>query len=92
MKKDSSTNSRKCLGQKNLDTSSFEIPEISLVYLILEQFTVNKETYKILLDIIYGDEGRENGVSTINKTAQRLRNPGQKRLRKTCTEQQSRKV
>lgn len=92
MKKESSTNSRKCLGQKNLDTSSFEIPEISLAQLILEQFTVNKETYKILLDIIYGDEGRENGVSTINKTAQRLRNPGQKRLRKTCTEQQSRKV
>lgn len=92
MKKESSTNSRKYLGQKNLDTSSFEIPEISLAQLILEQFTVNKETYKILLDIIYGDEGRENGVSTINKTAQRLRNPGQKRLRKTCTEQQSRKV
>lgn len=92
MKKESSTNSRKYLGQKNLDTSSFEIPEISLAQLILEQFTVNKETYKILLDIIYRDEGRENGVSTINKTAQRLRNPGQKRLRKTCTEQQSRKV
>lgn len=92
MKKESSTNSRKCLGQKNLDTSNFEIPEISLAQLILEQFTVNKETYKILLDIIYGDEGRENGISIIDKTAQRLRNPGQKRLRKTCTEQQSRKV
>lgn len=65
MKKESSTNSRRCLGQKNLDTSSFEIPEISLAQLILEQFTVNKETYKILLDIIYGDEGRENGISTI---------------------------
>lgn len=87
MKKESSTNSRKCLGQNNLDTSSFEIPEISLAYLILEQFAVNKETYKILLDIIYGDEGRENGISTIDKTAQRLRNPGQKRLRKACTEQ-----
>ena len=24
---------------------------------MLEQFAVNKETYKILLDIIYGDEG-----------------------------------
>lgn len=92
MKKESSTNSRKCLGQKNLDTSSFEIPEISLAQLMLEQFTINKETYKILLDIIYGDEGRENGISTIDKTAQGLRNPGQKRLRKTCTEQQSRKV
>ena len=92
MKKESFGNSRKCLGQKNLDTSSFEIPEISLAQLILEQFTANKETYKILLDIMYGDEGRENGISTIDKTAQRLRNPGQKRLRKTCTEQQSRKV
>lgn len=46
MKKESFGNSRKCLGQKNLDTSSFEIPEISLAQLILEQFTVNKETYK----------------------------------------------
>lgn len=84
MKKESSTNSRKCLGQKNQDTSGFEIPEISLAQLILEQFTVNKETYKILLDIIYGDEGKEkgngNGISTISQTAQRLRNPGQERL------------
>ena len=24
---------------------------------MLEQFVVNKETYKILLDIMYGDEG-----------------------------------
>lgn len=61
MKKESSTNSQKCLDQKNLDTSSFEIPETSLAQLILEQFTVNKETYKILLDIIYGDEGKEKG-------------------------------
>lgn len=53
MKKESFGNSRKCLGQKNLDTSSFEIPEISLAQLMLEQFAVNKETYKILLDIIY---------------------------------------
>ena len=58
MKKESSTNSQKCLGQKNLDTNSFEIPEISLAQLILEQFTVNKETYKILLDIMYGDESK----------------------------------
>ena len=43
--------------------------EISLAKLILEQFTVNKETYKILLDIIYGDEGKGNGISTINQTA-----------------------
>lgn len=85
MKKESFGNSRKCLGQKNLDTSSFEIPEISLAQLILEQFVVNKEAYKILLDIIYGDEG--DRVSTIDKAAKRLRNSGQKRLRKACTEQ-----
>ena len=59
MKKESSTNSQKYLGQKNIDTSSFEIPEISLAQLILEQFTVNKETYKILLDIMYGDESKK---------------------------------
>ena len=58
MKKENSTNSQKYLGQKNLDTNSFEIPEISLAQLILEQFTVNKETYKILLDIMYGDESK----------------------------------
>lgn len=69
MKKESSTNSQKCLGQKNLGTSNFEIPEISLAQLMLEQFTVNKETYKILLDIIYGDEGKGNGISTISQTA-----------------------
>ncbi len=85
MKKESFGNSRKCLGQKNLDTSGFEIPEISLAQLILEQFVVNKETYKILLDIIYGDEG--DRVSTIDKAAKRLRNSRQKRLRKARTEQ-----
>ena len=69
MKKENFGNSRKCLGQKNQDTSNFEIPEISLAQLILEQFTVNKETYKILLDIIYGDEGKGNGISTISQTA-----------------------
>ena len=58
MKKENSTNSQKYLGQKNLDSNSFEIPEISLAQLILEQFTVNKETYKILLDIMYGDENK----------------------------------
>ena len=58
MKKESFGNSKKCLGQKNLGTSSFEIPEISLAQLILEQFAVNKETYKILLDIMYGDENK----------------------------------
>ena len=60
MKKENFGNSRKCLGQKNIDSSSFEISEISLAQLILEQFAVNKETYKILLDIIYGDEGKGN--------------------------------
>ena len=58
MKKENSTKSQKYLGQKNLDTNSFEIPEISLAQLILEQFTVNKETYKILLDIMYGYENK----------------------------------
>ena len=58
MKKENFGNSRKCLGQKNLDTSSFEIPEKRLAQLILEQFTVNRETYKILLDIMYGDESK----------------------------------
>ena len=57
MKKESSTNLQKYLGQKNLDSSSSEIPEISLAQLILENFAVNKEAYKILLDIIYGDDG-----------------------------------
>ena len=84
MKKESFGNSRKCLGQKNLDTSGFEIPEISLAQLILEQFVVNKETYKILLDIIYGDE--RDRVGTIDKAAKRLRNSRQKRLRKACTD------
>lgn len=72
MKKESFGNSKKCLGQKNLGTSSFEIPEISLAQLILEQFVVNKEAYKMLLDIIYGDKGYR--VSTIDKAAKRLRN------------------
>ena len=58
MKKENSTNLQKYLGQKNLDSSSFEMPEISLAQLILEQFMVNKETYKILLDIMYGDESK----------------------------------
>ena len=85
MKKESSTNLQKYSGQKNLDASSFEIPEISLAQLILEHFTVNKETYKILLDIIYGDEGIR--LSSIDQTAQGLRNSRQKRLRKTRTKQ-----
>ena len=90
MKKESFGNSRKCLGQKNQDTSGFEIPEISLAQLILEQFVVNKETYKILLDITYGDE--RDRVSTIDNAAKRLRNSRQKRLRKARTEQQTIRV
>lgn len=36
------------------------------------------ETTKIILDLIYGDEG--DGISTINKIDKRLRNSRQKRL------------
>lgn len=85
MKKESFTNLQKCLDQKNLNTSSSEIPETRLAQLILENFAVNKETYKILLDIMYGDEGIR--LSSIDQTAYGLRNSRQKRLRKTRTEQ-----
>ena len=44
------------------------------------------EITKIILDIIYGDEGKGNRISTTNKTAKRLRNSRQKRLRKDYTE------
>ena len=44
------------------------------------------EITKMILDIIYGDEGEGNGISTTNKTAKRLRNSRKKRLRKACTE------
>lgn len=44
------------------------------------------EVTKIILDIIYGDEGEGNGISITNKTAKRLRNSRKKRLRKACTE------
>lgn len=67
MKKENSTNSQKYLGQRNLDLSSFEIHKKRLAQLILEQFAVNKETYKILLDIMYGDEGIR--LSSIDQTA-----------------------
>ena len=77
MKKENSTNLQKYSGQKSPDTSSSEVPEISLAQLILERFTVNKETYKILLDIIYGDEGIR--LSSIDQTTQGLRNSRQKR-------------
>ena len=55
MKKESSTNSRKCLGQKNLDTSGFEIPEISLAQLILEQCVTDK-VYEITLYLMFNRE------------------------------------
>lgn len=78
MKKESSTNLQKYSG---------------IAEQMLKLFSKHPETAKVLFDIIiYGDEGRENGISAIDKTAQRLRNPGQKRLRKASTEQQSRKV
>ena len=77
MKKESSTNLQKYSGiAEQMVKMSSDCPEIT----------------KMILDIIYGDEGEGNGISTISQTAQRLRNPGQKRLRKASTEQQSRKV
>ena len=72
MKKESSTNLQKYSGvAEQMVKMSSDCPEIT----------------KMILDIIYGDEGEGNGISTISQTAQRLRNPGQKRLRKACTEQ-----
>lgn len=77
MKKESSTNLQKYSG---------------IAEQMIKMLSDCPETTKNILDIIYGDEGEGNGISTISQTAQRLRNPGQKRLRKACTEQQSRKV
>ena len=78
MKKENSTNLQKYSG---------------IAEQMLKLFSKHPETAKVLFDIIiYGDEGEGNGISTVNKTAKRLRNPGQKRLRKASTEQQSRKV
>ena len=78
MKKENSINSQKCL--------EMDLNETSLAQLILENFAVNKETYKILLDIMYGDEGDEGiRLSSVDQTAQGLRNSRQKRLRKTRT-------
>ena len=81
MKKESSTNLQKYSGiAEQMIKMSLDCPEIT----------------KMILDIIYGDEGEEkgngDGISTISQTAQRLRNPGQERLRKASTEQQSIKV
>lgn len=70
MKKESSTNLQKYSGiAEQMVKMSSDCPEIT----------------KMILDIIYGDEGEGNRISTISQTAQRLRNPGQKRLRKACT-------
>ena len=72
MKKESSINSQKYSG---------------IAEQMIKMYSDCPEITKFILDIIYGDEGKGNGISTIGKTAQRLRNPGQKRLRKACTEQ-----
>ena len=71
MKKESSTNLQKYSG---------------IAEQMLKLFSKHPETAKVLFDIIiYGNEG--DRVSTIDKTAKRLRNSRQKRLRKACTEQ-----
>ena len=70
MKKESSTNSQKYSGiAEQMIKMSADCPEIT----------------KMILDIIYGDEGIR--LSSIDQTAQRLRNSRQKRLRKARTEQ-----
>ena len=63
MKKESSTNSQKYSGMAEQ---------------MIKMFSDCPETTKIILDLIYGDEG--DGISTINKTDKRLRNSRQKRL------------
>ena len=71
MKKESSTNLQKYSG---------------IAEQMIKLFSKHPETAKVLFDIIiYGNEG--DRVSTIDKTAKRLRNSRQKRLRKACTEQ-----
>lgn len=60
MKKESSTNLQKYSGiAEQMVKMSSDCPEIT----------------KMILDIIYGDEGEGNGISTISQTAQRFRNP-----------------
>ncbi len=71
MKKESSTNLQKYSG---------------IAEQMLKLFSKHPEAAKVLFDIIiYGNEG--DRVSTIDKTAKRLRNSRQKRLRKARTEQ-----
>ena len=75
MKKESSTNLQKySVIAEQMIKMSQDCPEIT----------------KMILDIIYGDEGIR--LSSIDQTAQRLRNTGQERLRKARTEQYPRKV
>ena len=70
MKKENSINSQKYSGiAEQMIKMSSDCPEIT----------------KMILDIIYGDEGIR--LSSIDQTAQRLRNSRQKRLRKARTEQ-----
>lgn len=85
MKKESFGNSRKCLGQKNLDTSGFEIPEISLAQLILEQFVVNKERTKYY-QILYMETKETELVQLIRQLKDYVI-LDKKRLRKARTEQ-----
>lgn len=62
MKKESSTNLQKYSG---------------IAEQMIKMLSDCPETTKNILDIIYGDEGEGNGISTISQAAQRLRNPGQ---------------
>lgn len=71
MKKENSTNLQKYSG---------------IAEQMLKLFSEHPETAKVLFDIIiYGDEGIR--LSSIDQTAQGLRNSRQKRLRKTRTKQ-----
>lgn len=71
MKKESSTNLQKYSG---------------IAEQMLKLFSEHPEMAKVLFDIfIYGDEGIR--LSSVDQTAQGLRNSRQKRLRKTRTKQ-----
>ena len=72
MKKESSTNLQKYSG---------------IAEQMLKLFSEHPETAKVLFDIfIYGNEGDEGiRLSSVDQTAQGLRNSRQKRLRKTRT-------
>ena len=73
MKKESSTNLQKYSG---------------IAEQMIKMLSDCPETTKIILDIMYGDEGDEGiRLSSVDQTAQGLRNSRQKRLRKTRTKQ-----